>query len=173
MSKHRRHQRRGIASLVEVLAVVFISTAAFGLVGASLSGLVRLNQRFSHQASGPSDLDLLMRRLRTDVHASQSVRVDNGELSLATASGEVVYRLNAGAAERSLAEETVRFRLPTGCDWEINEPTTDAGRLLRIDFLAADHAGAERAVPCGSVVAEIDRRRRLFSAAESAQGEAR
>ncbi|TWT74509.1 hypothetical protein Pla123a_33320 [Posidoniimonas polymericola] len=135
--------RRGI-SLVEMLVVIAIGSVVMGAVVSGAATLLSVNGRVKNRADAAEQVDLLVRRLRADLHAADQAQFDDEATELVLTSPqeeEVRYRFEPGGGVRESSEGALPFRLPAGATVACDAGQTSAPAVYQLSItLDATHS---------------------------------
>ncbi len=163
---NRGRPRQGNISLIEVVVLMFATSVALGLVGSSLASLARVDAKFDRLATGASDVDRLLRRLRADLHAAQDVAIDDTTLTLRMPGGQstITYRLAIPRSSREHADHITHYKTTGGARWIVSVERLSNERLLKVS-IRGEVAGAVTANDfTATLVAEVGRNLRTWKA---------
>jgi type II secretory pathway pseudopilin PulG len=126
---------RAAYTLIEMVAVIGLSSTVLGIAAGLVQSTLRCNTRFREAVVESGTLEQLAHQLRRDVHSAESVRTpEAGLLEISTTDGGTIqYEGDKGGVSRAVsdgeerepqAKRTFRLRLADPPDVTIAPPDT-------------------------------------------------
>lgn len=138
--KRLARPRRGL-SLLEMTAVIAVNAVLVAVALSLIMTFVRADDQMATRSDRRLQLSPMMRQARTDLRAAATVRVEDGELIVATPEmKEIRYRRRGDGWVRTIAtddgdsETSGAYRLPAGTKLAMTPASAAAGEVVRLEW---------------------------------------